>query len=122
MNKKTVFTISCYMLGIVMVYGQVDPVKKGLDVLSPQNSRAILTFLSSDWMEGREPGTKRHDLAAEYLASMFQLNGLEPIKKLNDPFSQADNMYFPNNDYYQNFPLLMLNEFMNDYNRNLDKI
>lgn len=110
LNTKVAFHILVYFLGIGFGYGQVDPVKKGLNVLSTKSSRAILNFLASDWMEGREPGTKGHDLAAEYLASMFQLNGLEPVRKLNDPFSQADNIYFPNNAYYQNFPLLMLNE------------
>ena len=38
----------------------------------------ILSFLSSDWMEGRETGTRGALMAADYIASMMQLNGLMP--------------------------------------------
>ena len=38
----------------------------------------ILSFLSSDWMEGRETGTQGASMAADYIASMMQLNGLTP--------------------------------------------
>ena len=37
-----------------------------------------LSFLSSDWMEGREAGTRGGFMAADYIASMMQLYGLEP--------------------------------------------
>jgi hypothetical protein len=115
MGKRILF-FACILLcfiGISVGYSQETPVKKGLNVLSNQSSQAILTYLASDWMEGREPGTKGHDNAASYLASMFQLYGLEPIVKLKDPYSEVDNMYFPNNAFYQNFPLIMLNESNN---------
>ncbi len=38
----------------------------------------ILSFLSSDWMEGREAGTRGSLMAADYIATMMQLNGLLP--------------------------------------------
>jgi hypothetical protein len=57
MNKIAYLLFSLYSVGISIGYGQVDPVKKGINVLSPQCSKAILTYLASDWMEGREPGT-----------------------------------------------------------------
>ena len=38
----------------------------------------ILSFLSSDWMEGRATGTRGALMAADYIASMMQLNGLNP--------------------------------------------
>ena len=38
----------------------------------------ILSFLSSDWMEGRETGTRGALMAADYIASMMQINGLTP--------------------------------------------
>ncbi len=37
-----------------------------------------MRFLASDLLEGREAGTRGYDLAAEYVASQFQLLGLEP--------------------------------------------
>ena len=38
----------------------------------------ILSFLSSDWMEGRETGTRGGLMASDYIASMMQQNGLQP--------------------------------------------
>jgi hypothetical protein len=38
----------------------------------------ILSFLSSDWMEGREAGTRGNYMAADYIASMMNLSGLAP--------------------------------------------
>ena len=37
-----------------------------------------LSFLSSDWMEGREAGARGGFMAADYIASMMQLYGLAP--------------------------------------------
>lgn len=113
MNKKSSLLIFLFFIGITIGYGQVAPVKKGLNVISKQSSQAILTFLASDWMEGREPGSKGHAIAADYLASMFQLVGLKPINKLRDPYSYVDNMFFHNNVYFQNFPLIKLKESNN---------
>jgi len=44
-----------------------------------QDFAGTLTFLSSDWMEGREPGFLGNYMAADYIASMMQMNGLDPI-------------------------------------------
>src|SRR5258708_38665389 len=35
-------------------------------------------FLSSDLLEGRGPGTRGGDLAANYIAAQYALDGLEP--------------------------------------------
>jgi Zn-dependent M28 family amino/carboxypeptidase len=40
--------------------------------------RAHLEYLASDLMEGREAGTRGYDLAAGYVASIFQQIGLQP--------------------------------------------
>jgi hypothetical protein len=40
--------------------------------------RAHLEFLASDLLEGREAGTRGYDLAANYVASMYQQIGLQP--------------------------------------------
>ena len=39
----------------------------------------IHSFLSSDWMEGRETGTRANAMAGDYVASMMQLSGLKPF-------------------------------------------
>lgn len=109
----TILIIVHCFIGVTIGYSQEQDVRKGLDVISEQSSEAILTFLASDWMDGREPGTKGHDIAADYLASMFQVYGLEPIDTLEDPFSIVENIYFSNNRYFQNFPLALLDESKN---------
>jgi Zn-dependent M28 family amino/carboxypeptidase len=42
--------------------------------------RAHIRFLSHDLLEGRAPATRGGDLAAEYLATQFELLGLEPVR------------------------------------------
>jgi Zn-dependent M28 family amino/carboxypeptidase len=44
----------------------------------PGDFAGILSFLSSDQMEGREAGTHGNFMAADYIASMMQFCGLEP--------------------------------------------
>ena len=43
-----------------------------------QRVRADVEFLASDLLEGREPGTRGHDIAAAYVVARFQSLGLEP--------------------------------------------
>ncbi len=56
-----------------------DDIKAGFDALGAKSSLSLLTFLSSDLLEGRETGTRGYQLAAEYAASLFGLWGLKPI-------------------------------------------
>lgn len=39
---------------------------------------AHVKFLASDLLEGREAGTRGYDLAASYVATQFELLGLQP--------------------------------------------
>ncbi len=59
---------------------QNDPIRKGLDVITDQSVKGQLDFLASDWMEGRNTGTKGIAMAADYITSMFQVYGLKPYK------------------------------------------
>src|SRR5580658_9203731 len=46
--------------------------------IDPEKIRAHVKFLSLDLLEGRGPGTRGGELAAEYIATQFALDGLEP--------------------------------------------
>src|ERR1700734_57013 len=46
--------------------------------IDPENIRAHVRFLSLDLPEGRGPGTRGAELAAEYIATQFALAGVEP--------------------------------------------
>ncbi|HWE84195.1 MAG TPA: M28 family peptidase [Terracidiphilus sp.] len=46
--------------------------------IDPERIRAHVRFLSLDLLEGRGPGTRGSELAAEYLSTQFALDGLKP--------------------------------------------
>ena len=52
--------------------------QSGYESITAKSMMAMLAFLSSDNLEGREIGTRGYDTAAEYAQSLFSLWGLEP--------------------------------------------
>ncbi len=59
-------------------YAQENPRDKGLTAITKEALQGQLEFLASDWMEGREAGTKGEYMSSDYIASMFKLYGLAP--------------------------------------------
>lgn len=55
-----------------------EKVKIGFESITAKDSLAMLSYLSSDLMEGRETATRGYQLAAEYAASLFSLWKLKP--------------------------------------------
>ena len=45
---------------------------------SAERFKAHVTFLADDLLEGREAGTRGHEIAAKYIAAQFELFGLKP--------------------------------------------
>ena len=60
--------------------------------IDPERIRAQVRFLSLDLLEGRGPGTRGSELAAEYIATQFALAGVEPAGD--------------NSTYFQRVPLV----------------
>ncbi len=60
--------------------------------IDPQKIRAHVRFLASDLLEGRGPGTRGGQLAAEYIATQFALAGARPAGE--------------NGTYFQKVPLM----------------
>lgn len=52
--------------------------KVGLESITAKDSLAMLSYLASDLLEGRETGTRGYQLAAEYVASLFALWNIQP--------------------------------------------
>lgn len=52
--------------------------KVGFESITAKDSLAMLSYLSSDLLEGRETGTRGYQLAAEYVASLFSLWNIQP--------------------------------------------
>jgi hypothetical protein len=60
--------------------------------IDPEKIRAHVRFLAHDLLEGRGPGTRGGQLAAEYIATQFALAGAQPAGD--------------NGTYFQNVPFL----------------
>lgn len=72
---------------------------------SVKDFEGIISFLSSDWLEGRETGSRGESMAAEYIASMMQVNGLLPYgdTEINSETGSASK-HHPG--YIQNFKMI----------------
>jgi hypothetical protein len=55
-----------------------DSLKAGFETITADSAMGLLTFLSSDLLEGRDTATRGYRLAAEYVASLFKIWGIEP--------------------------------------------
>ena len=55
-----------------------DKFKAGLEAITAKDTLAMLTYISSDLMEGRETGTRGYTQAAEYAASLLKMWGVKP--------------------------------------------
>jgi Zn-dependent M28 family amino/carboxypeptidase len=53
-------------------------VKTAEDSIDPERIRAQVKFLSDDLLEGRGPGLRGSEIAAQYIATQFALYGLKP--------------------------------------------
>jgi hypothetical protein len=79
-NLAAALLLICFFTSLQNLSAQPDPIRKGLDAITNQSVKGQLDFLASDWMEGRNTGTKGIAMAADYITSMFQVYGLKPYK------------------------------------------
>lgn len=84
---------------------------KGITAINETTVKAQLDFLASDWMEGRETGTRGSYMVADYLVSMFKIYGLQPAGDIELDYPGWREMAAgaepkENHTYYQNFGLL----------------
>ncbi len=92
------------------IYSQ-EEIKKGLDAITESMVKGQLEFLASDWTEGRAVGTKGAYLAADYIASVFKIYGVEPFgDEISTRPSRQERMAGVHPEtyksYYQNFSLV----------------
>ncbi|WP_058187979.1 M28 family peptidase [Terracidiphilus gabretensis] len=76
----TVLTIpaAAQQLTVPAVSGLPPAAHQAAESINPEHMRAHVHFLALDLLEGRGPGTRGDQLAAEYIATQFALNGLTP--------------------------------------------
>src|SRR3954451_6709342 len=63
---------ACALMAAALSAGPVAP------DFSANRMKAHVTFLADDLREGRDPGTRGHEIAARYIASQFALLGMKP--------------------------------------------
>src|ERR1700724_4499899 len=64
----------------MVVLGQAIPpaLKAAETSIDPEKIRAHVRFLADDLLEGRGPGLRGSEIAAQYIATQFALYGLKP--------------------------------------------
>jgi hypothetical protein len=107
--KKTAVII-ILLFAFAFSYAQTES-EKGLEAITMESIKSQLGFLASDWTEGRGVGTKGAYMAADYIASMMQLYGVEPFG--DEVYSRPSRREMmagmrptTSKSYYQNFSLL----------------
>lgn len=76
-----------------------------LQAMSADEQRYVqhLVTLSNPWMEGREPGDRGNELAAEYLEWWFRHMGLDPIFPVVETAADGTEVVTPRAGYRQGF-------------------
>ena len=75
---------------VPQVAGVPAAAQQAASLINPENIRAHVKFLSSDLLEGRGPGKRGAELAADYIATEFALNGLKPAGDGGTFFQKVD--------------------------------
>ncbi len=85
--------------------------KTGLETITVNDCKSLLTFLSSDYLEGRQVASRGYDIAAEFAAAMFAKIGAKPAgdlprKKRNSYFAQSPKKKEKETrSFFQDFPM-----------------
>jgi len=84
--------ISLHRLGnTLIVAAAIAGTAPATPEFSGERFKAHVTFLADDLLEGREAGTRGHEIATRYIASQFALLGVKP--------GGADGTYFEKGDF-----------------------
>ncbi|MFZ2053410.1 MAG: M28 family peptidase [Candidatus Aminicenantales bacterium] len=91
----------------------MDKVKPGFESITAKDSIAMLTYIASDLLEGRDTATRGFQLAAEYAASLFKLWKVKPAGDMPGMGAMTAAMFFgeqtrrtpPQRGYFQEFAL-----------------
>lgn len=107
---RYIFTSAVLFSALFIAEAQTDA-QKGLDAITESAVKGQLEFLASDWTEGRAVGTKGAYLAADYIASIFKIYGIQPFGDLEYIIPtrrerMEGKLITSEASYFQNFSLL----------------
>jgi Peptidase family M28 len=69
----------CLVVWLVLTSAAQIPATTGVESIHADELRQKLTYLASEKFKGRGNGTPELDMAAEYIAGIFEKNGLKPV-------------------------------------------
>lgn len=79
MSTPRIAVLPLLLLSTAVLAQTIPPAVKSAEAaVDPEKIRAHVKFLSDDLLEGRGPGTRGGELAAEYIATQFALYDLKP--------------------------------------------
>lgn len=86
--KQRIILFGLILVGTV-TFAQ-SPVEKGLNTINRSSAEATIGFLASDELQGREAGFYGSYVSSEYIASILQWMGIQP---LNESYFQPFDAY-----------------------------
>ena len=86
--KQRIILFGLILVGTV-TFAQ-SPEEKGLNTINRSSAEATIGFLASDELQGREAGFHGSYVSSEYIASILQWMGIQP---LNESYFQPFDAY-----------------------------
>jgi hypothetical protein len=77
-SKGSAFVLSFLALCLIFTSAAQSPTATGVDSIRLEELRQKVTYIASEKFKGRGNGTPELNQAAEYIAEVFQKNGLKP--------------------------------------------
>jgi len=100
-KKIALLTILFLLFLPVYVVSQVPAeIEKGFNSIKAEDLKAQLSFIASDYTEGRETTSKGFDIAAKYVTSLFTMWGIKPGGDVDINRFRRDTTY----SYFQTVP------------------
>lgn len=88
MKRKFLLLLS--LCSVTVFASAQSPVEKGLNTINRSSAEATIGFLASDELQGREAGFHGSYVSSEYIASILQWMGIQP---LNESYFQPFDAY-----------------------------
>lgn len=76
MRKYCILAVFCCLSYLAAAQ---SPVEKGLESINRTSAEAYIGFLAHDELQGREAGYHGSKVAAQYIASLLQAMGIQPL-------------------------------------------
>ena len=81
MKRRFYLFISFLLGGTMLIFAQPvqSPVDKALNTINRSSTEATINFLASDELQGREAGFHGSRVSSEYIVSLLQWMGVQPL-------------------------------------------